>query len=115
MKLLSIYLVLVLYSSFYSFGQDYSWKLLNSYAHPNIEAWDINPLEELIVSSKGSLHKLDTNFQVVFTQSKKEFGDISKIDARQSIISLLISVLPNMLVFVDYSLTFQEENVNLSS
>src|SRR5690554_6993870 len=84
MKLLSIYLVLVLYSSFYSFGQDYSWKLLNSYAHPNIEAWDINPLEELIVSSKGSLHKLDTNFQVVFTQSKKEFGDISRSEEHTS-------------------------------
>lgn len=115
MKLLSIYLVLVLYSSFYSFGQDYSWKLLNSYVHPNIEAWDINPLEELIVSSKGSLHKLDTNFQVVFTQSKKEFGDISKIDARHSLKTLLFSENQQMLVFVDNTLTFQEGKVDLSS
>lgn len=103
-----------LFSSMYVLSQDYSWKLIDSYSHKHIEAWDINPLEELIVSSKGSLHKLDTSFQVMFTQSKKEFGYISKIDARHSLKTLLFSENQQMLVFVDNTLSFQEGRIDLA-
>ena len=104
-----------LFSGFLVLSQDYSWKLINNYEHKNIEAWDINPLEELIISSKGTIHKLDTNFQVMFTQSKKEFGDITKIDARHSLKTLLFSETQQMLVFVDNTLSFQEGKVDLAN
>src|SRR5690554_4466904 len=97
------------------FSQDYSWSLIKSYSHKNIEAWDINPLEELIISSQGSLYMLDTNFQVMFTQSKKEFGNISKIDAGHSLKTLLFSENQQMLVFVDNTLSFQDGKIDLSS
>lgn len=99
----------------YMFSQDHSWNLINSYSHKNIEAWDINPLGELIVSSQGTLHKLDTNFQIMFTQSKKNFGDISKIDARHSLKTLVFSESQQILVFVDNTLTFQEGKIDLAS
>src|SRR5690554_4652538 len=97
------------------YSQEYSWIFLRSYAQSNVVAWDINPLEELIISSQSSLYKLDTNFQVTFTQSKKEFGEITKIDARHSLKTLLFSENQQMLVFVDNTLTFQEGKVDLSS
>jgi|SRR5690554_170733 len=96
------------------YSQEYSWIFLRSYAQSNVVAWDINPLEELIISSQSSLYKLDTNFQVTFTQSKKEFGEITKIDARHSLKTLLFSENQQMLVFVDNTLSFQEGKIDLA-
>ena len=114
MRIKILFLLSFLLSNFYVLSQDYSWNLISTYTQKNIEAWDINPLEELIISSKGTLHKLDTNFQVMFTQSRKEFGDISKIDARHSLKTLLFSETQQMLGFVDNTLSFQEGKIDLA-
>lgn len=98
-----------------SVGQSYKWKLENSYNNKNIEAWDITPLEEVIVSDKGALYKLDTNFQLAFTQSKKGFGTITKIDARHSLKTLIYSVSHQMIGFVDNTLSFQDGKIDLSA
>ncbi|WP_107038299.1 hypothetical protein [Brumimicrobium mesophilum] len=101
--------------SFLTFGQTYSWRLVNSHLNNNIEAWDITPLEELIISDQGTLQKLDTNFQVAFTQSRKGFGAISKIDARHSMKTMLFSENQQMIGFLDNTLSFQDGKIDLSA
>jgi hypothetical protein len=115
MRIIAIVFFSLLFSSASAFSQEYKWNLIKKYAHKNIEAWDINPMEELIISTQGTLHKLDTNFQVVFKQSKKEFGDISKIDARHSLKTLLFSKNQQMLGFVDNTLAYQDGKIDLAT
>jgi len=108
-------LFLIFFISLNLLGQSYTWKLENSYANKNIEAWDITPLEEVIVSKQGSLYKLDTNFQEAFTQSRKGFGTITKIDARHSMKTLLFSENQQMIGFIDNTLSFQEGKIDLAA
>lgn len=98
-----------------SFTQNFTWNLEDSYENKSIEVWDITPLGELIVSEQGTLHKLDTNFKVAFTQSRKEFGTISKIDARHSLKTLLFSENQQMIGFLDNTLSFQDGKIDLSA
>jgi hypothetical protein len=114
MKTLILFLPLVFIISGNCFGQTFTWKLEQTYENNNIEAWDITPLEELIVSEQGTLHKLDTNFKVAFTQSRKEFGTISKIDARHSLKTMLFSENQQMIGFVDNTLSFQDGKIDLA-
>lgn len=115
MNKLKFSLGLIFLLSLNSFSQSYEWKLENTYANKNIEAWDITPLEEVIVSEQGTLHQLDTNFQVAFTQSRKGFGTISKIDARHSLKTMLFSENQQMIGFLDNTLSFQDGKIDLSA
>ncbi|HLV42902.1 MAG TPA: hypothetical protein VKY37_11530 [Brumimicrobium sp.] len=115
MRIILFFYISLFFASHYGISQEYSWELKGTYNQKNIEAWDVNPLEEMIVASKGTLHKLDTNFQVMFTQSKKEYGDISKIDARHSLKTLLFSENQQMLAFVDNTLSYQDGKVDLAN
>lgn len=114
MKTLNLYFVIVLLISGNCYGQTFDWKLEYSYSNKNIEAWDITPLEELIVSEQGTLYKLDTNFKVAFTQSRKGFGTISKIDARHSLKTMLFSENQQMIGFLDNTLSFQDAKIDLA-
>lgn len=96
------------------FSQTLTWKLERTYANENIEAWDITPLEELILSEQGTLHKLDTNFKLAFTQSRKGFGAITKIDARHSLKTLIFSENQQIIGFLDNTLSFQDGKIDLS-
>lgn len=115
MKTVILTFLLIFQFAIYSASQTYSWRLDNSYENKNIEAWDITPLEELIVSEQGTLHKLDTNFKVAFTQSRKGFGAISKIDARHSLKTLIFSENQQMIGFLDNTLSFQEGKIDLAT
>ncbi|PWH85807.1 hypothetical protein [Brumimicrobium oceani] len=97
-----------------SLAQTLEWKLEREYLNRNIEAWDISPLEELIISEQGTLHKLDTNFNLSFTQSRKGFGNISKIDARHSLKTLIFSENQQSIGFLDNTLSFQEGKIDLA-
>lgn len=115
MKTITLSLFLVLFISLDLIGQSYTWKLENVFEKENIEAWDITPLEEVIFSEHGTLSKLDTNFQIAFTQSRKEFGTINKIDARHSLKTLLFSENQQMIGFVDNTLSFQDGKIDLAA
>lgn len=92
-----------------------TWKLVGNYKESNIKAWDIDPVGNLILASKESLYKIDTDFKVLFTQSRSSFGDITKIDARHSLKMLLFSEDQQMLEILDNTLTFQEGGTDLAN
>lgn len=115
MKNLIIVVLIAWSTSLTCFSQDYQWNLENRYTNKKIEAWDITPKEELIVSVQGALHKLDTNFVVEFTQSNKQFGEITKIDARHSLKILLFSENQQIIGFLDNTLSFQDAQIDLGS
>jgi len=95
-------------------GQTYEWTLKEEYHEENIEAWDINPLEEIIYSKGRTLYKLNNNFELVFTQSEQGFGVISIIDARHSLNSLVFSENQQVIGIVDNTLSFQEGKIDLA-
>ena len=104
----------LLFSWFNLKAQDPSWKLDGNYSQSDIKAWDIDPVGNLIVSAHGKLYKLDADFNVLFTQSKNSLGDITKIDARHSLKTLLFSEDQQMLKFIDNTLTFQDGGTDLA-
>lgn len=114
MKLIILNLVFILSISLNVKSQSYTWKLENTYNKKNIEAWDITPLEEVVISEQGTLYQLDKNFKVAFTQSRKGFGTIAKIDSRHSLKTLLFSENQQMIGFVDNTLTFQDGKIDLA-
>lgn len=95
-------------------AQEPTWDSVANYTQSDIKAWDIDPVGNLIISAHGALYKLDTNFNVLFTQSKNSLGNITKIDARHSLKTLLFSEDQQMLKFVDNTLTFQEGGTDLA-
>lgn len=90
------------------------WTLLQSYKSDDIIAWDVDPMGKVIISKRDVLIKLDTSFNIQFSQSNKRFGEISKIDARHSLKYLVFSKDQQLVGFVDNTLTFQEGVKELS-
>ena len=94
---------------------DTVWEQLDQYKQRDITAWDIDPVGNIIVFANGTLYKLDTDFNVLFTQSRNRLGEINKIDASHSLKTLLFSENQQMLKFVDNTLTYQEGGADLAS
>jgi hypothetical protein len=90
------------------------WTLMHSYLSKNIIAWDVDPMGKVIISKRDVLIKLDTSFNIQFSQSNKRFGEVSKIDARHSLKSLVFSKDQQLVGFIDNTLTFQEGIKELS-
>lgn len=90
------------------------WTLVKSYINDDIIAWDVDPMGKVIISKGDVLIKLDTSFSIQFSQSNKRFGEISKIDARHSLKSLVFSKDQQLVGFIDNTLTFQEGIKELS-
>lgn len=91
-----------------------TWTLKQSYTNNDIIAWDVDPMGKVIVSKRDVLIKLDTSFRVQFSQSNKRFGEISKLDARHSLKTLVFSKDQQLVGFIDNTLTFQEGIKELS-
>ncbi|MEX1192405.1 MAG: hypothetical protein WED10_05150 [Brumimicrobium sp.] len=92
-----------------------TWKLMSTYKSENIISWDVDPMGKVIVAESGDvLKKLDTSFLIQFSQSSKNFGEISKIDAGHSLKSLVFSENQQQVGFIDNTLTFQEGIKDLS-
>lgn len=116
MKLFVLFLYGLMLSGFNIDAQDdATWKLTGNYTQSDIKSWDIDPLGNLIVSAHGILYKIDTDFTVLFTQSKNSLGDITKIDSRHSLKTLLFSEDQQILKFIDNTLTFQQGEIDLAS
>lgn len=90
------------------------WTLMHSYFSDAILAWDVDPMGKVIISKRDVLIKLDTSFNIQFSQSSKRFGEVSKIDARHSLKSLVFSQNQQLVGFLDNTLTFQEGVKELS-
>lgn len=109
------FLSLLLLCSFIqvSFAQSYKWKLEKEYKSSKIEAWDINPLHELIVFEKGVFYKFNKDFKQEFTQSSKGFNGVTKIDASHSLKTLVFSKDYQRIAFLDNTLSFQMPKLEL--
>jgi hypothetical protein len=97
----------------FSWGQS-QWTLMHTYKNDGIIAWDVDPMGKVIISKSDVLIKLDTSFNIQFSQSSKRFGEVSKIDARHSLKTLIFSINQQLVGFIDNTLTFQEGFKDLS-
>lgn len=104
----------LLFGGFYVNAQSDSWELLRSVDIKDVQAWDVDPMGKLIYARKDALTKLDTSFNVQFTQSIKSFGTISKIDSRHSLKTLIFSEDQQSIAFVDNTLTLHKGVKDLS-
>lgn len=98
---------------FSSFSQE-NWELLKSVETGKILAWDVDPMSKVIYAKNDALIKLDTSFNVQFTQSVKGFGAVTKIDARHSLKTLIFSEDQQSVAFIDNTLTFHKGIKDLS-
>jgi hypothetical protein len=104
---LSCIIILFFISSF-AMGQEGNWKLIHEYQAEDIYAWDVDPMGKVIFAQRDAITKLDSSFQIQFTQSVKGFGSISKIDARHSLKTLIFSEEQQSIAFMDNTLTFKD-------
>jgi hypothetical protein len=85
-------------------GQNATWRLLNKIEVSDCQSWDVDPMGQIIFSSNDVLVKLDTNFQVQFQESAKNFGIITSVDARHSLKTLVFSEEQQVVAFLDNTL-----------
>lgn len=109
------FLVLGLYflSVFTCISQE-NWQLLKSVETDELMAWDVDPMGKIIYAKNDALIKLDTSFNVQFTQSVKGFGAVTKIDSRHSLKTLIFSEDQQSVAFIDNTLTFHKGIKDLS-
>ena len=96
------------------FGQEREWLLQNEHTIQHVDYWDVDPMGKVIYSKKDVLIKLDSNFQVLFSQSIKGFGTISDIDARHALKTLIFSEDQQSIAFLDNTLTYHQSVKDLS-
>lgn len=108
-----LFLVIVLNTALGIFSQE-NWELLESVETGSIQAWDVDPMSKVIYAKSDALIKLDSSFNIQFTQSVKEFGAVTKIDARHSLKTLIFSEDQQSIAFIDNTLTFQKGIKDLS-
>lgn len=103
-----LFLWIFLLSSTFGFSQSENWSLINEYTVKGLYAWDVDPMGKLIYAQRDAITKLDSSFRIQFTQSVKGFGNISKIDARHSLKTLVFSEDQQSIAFMDNTLTFKD-------
>lgn len=114
MMIRSFLLIFILLFTLNTSAQKGVWSLVNSYEIEGIDAWDVNPMSQVILASGGEMIKLDTSFFVLFTQSNSMYSNITKIDASHSLKSLIFSEDDQMVGVMDNTLTFQEGEMYLA-
>lgn len=93
--------------------EDTLWTKISS-LKVSVDTWGVDPNENVIYAQGDALVRLDTTFKEQFRQSKKDFGDITTIDARQSQKTLLFSEEQQQITFVDNTLTPVTAPIDLS-
>ena len=77
--------------------------------------WDVDELGNLILVEANQLKKYDPKGNLLFIQSSKNVGNITKLDARNPMKIMFFSEEQQLVGVLDNSLTFQGENFDLSS
>jgi hypothetical protein len=109
-----VIILFALFATSFIFTQDKEWILQQEYTIQEIDCWDVDPMGKLIYANEDVLIKLDSNFQVLFRQSLKEFGNISDIDARHALKTLIFSENQQTIAFLDNTLTYHQSVKDLS-
>ncbi len=78
-------------------------------------AWDVDELGNIIIVEANQLKKYDPKGNLLFTQSIKNVGKITKLDARNPMKILFFSEDQQLVGVLDNSLTFQGESFDLST
>ncbi len=81
----------------------------------NVSAWDVDELGNTIIVQANQLKKYDVKGNLLFAQSSKTVGNITKLDARNPMKVLFFSEEQQLVGTLDNSLTFQGENFDLST
>lgn len=108
-------LIILSFFSLLGFSQDTSSFIPLSSIISLKTAWDIDELGNTIIVEANQLKKYDPKGNLLFTQSIKTIGNISKIDARNPMKILFFSEEQQLVGVLDNSLTFQGENFDLST
>lgn len=77
--------------------------------------WDIDGLGNMIVVEANQLKKYDPQGNLLFTQSVKNLGNITKLDARNPMKIMFFSEEQQLVGILDNSLTLQGEYFDLST
>ena len=99
---------LIVQSFFHEVKAQHEWQLIRAVPQKAFDAWDVDPMGKVIFARRDVLTKLDTSFNVEFTQSLKSFGNVTKIDARHALKSLIFSEDQQAIAFIDNTLTMHK-------
>ncbi len=97
------------------YSQDSSSFTLHSSLVTLNSVWDVDGLGNIIIVEANQLKKYDPKGNLIFTQSIKNVGKITKLDARNPMKILFFSEDQQLVGVLDNSLTFQGENFDLST
>jgi len=103
------FIVFLFLMSLFPYAQSqHEWQLIRTVPQKAFDAWDVDPMGKVIFARRDVLTKLDTSFNVEFTQSLKSFGNVTKIDARHALKSLIFSEDQQAIAFIDNTLTMHK-------
>jgi hypothetical protein len=94
--------------------EEFQWKLVRTHVCGEVDAWDVDPMGKVIYARKDVIIKLDSSFAVLFRQSTKGTGNISEIDARHALKTLVFSEDQQSISFLDNTLTQTKNSKDLS-
>ena len=90
-KLKILLIVNSLFLNFFSFSQDSTQFILHSSIETHNSIWDVDELGNTIVAEANEIKKYDLKGNLLFTQSIKSVGKITKLDARNPMKILFFS------------------------
>lgn len=76
--------------------------------------WAVDPYDNIYLTEKDVVKKIDPKGKMLFEQSLKKYGQIAKIDARNPMKVLLFSEQQQSIFYLDNTLTKQENDIDLS-
>lgn len=91
------------------------WKLNRTHKVADVDAWDVDPMGKVIYAKKDVMIKLDSSFTILFRQSTKGTGNISGIDARHALKTLVFSEDQQTISFMDNTLTQTKNSKDLTA
>jgi hypothetical protein len=77
--------------------------------------WDVDNLGNLFLTEKDQISKFNSEGEKMFSQSLKKYGKISSVDVRNPMKIILFSEQQQTLIFLDNTLTRQDNDIDLST
>lgn len=115
MKLLSIITLIV---SHFCIAQDTNtvvqWERIGEFAINQESAWMVDALQNVYITEKEKIKKIDKDGRLMFVQSHKAMGRINSIQALTPLKIIVFSEEQQTFCFLDNSLSLTEDCVELS-
>lgn len=110
----TIFLLLALLTVHVGRAQEEQWTKISELKLAENAVWHCDRIGNIYLSDKDQISKLDTNGRLLYSQSSKSFGRISKIESINALKIVLFSEDQQLIAITDNTLTDFNDVINLN-